>query len=68
MCFTEGEVLGSTITPNAASVPFTNEPTLSWQQLVEALIAMTEFGFSKSGLIHMLDSLSDNDEQQHFGW
>ena len=68
VCFTKGEVLPSTIKPIAISVPFAPEPVLTWQQLVDALIQMTEFGFSKSGLVHMLDSLSENHEQHQFSW
>ena len=51
--FTQGEVL---------------EPVLTWKQLLDALIEMTEFGFSRSGLVHMLDSFSKNYEQQQFVW
>ena len=51
--FTQGEVL---------------EPVLTWKQLLDALIEMTEFGFSRSGLVHKLDSLSENNEQQQFVW
>ena len=51
--FTQGEVL---------------EPVLTWKQLLDALIEMTEFGFSRSGLVHKLDSMSENHEQQEFVW
>ena len=51
--FTQGEVL---------------EPVLTWKQLIDALIEMTEFGFSRSGLVHVLDTSSERYEQQQFGW
>ena len=54
--FTPGPVLEPTLAP------------VSWHELSQALVTMTEYAFSESGAVHVLDSLSENYVQEQFHW
>ena len=54
--FTPGPVLEATLEP------------VTWHELSQALITMTEYGFSENGVVHVLNSSSKMYVQEQFHW
>ena len=54
--FTDGFMLDSAVVP------------LTWNQLIAALVAMTEFAFSQNGRVYEWNCLTENWPQEQFHW
>ena len=54
--FIPGPVSGSTVVP------------VQWSELSQALVAMTEYGFSDNRVVHVVDSLSGECLEKEFSW